>query len=56
MIYTQILNTLKGMGVEEIDAYGKEFDPECMEAIMTVKVMEEESNVVVVRKGIKHKK
>lgn len=56
MIYTQILNTLKGMGVEEIDAYGKEFDPECMEAIMTVKVMEEESNVVVevLQKGYRY--
>ena len=47
MIYTQVLSTLKNMGVEEIDAYGKEFDPTCMEAIMTTSIMEEEQNVVV---------
>lgn len=56
MIYTSLLNTLTAMGVEEIDAYGKEFDPTCMEAIMTTSIMEEEQNVVVdvLQKGYKY--
>lgn len=56
MIYTSLLNTLTSMGVEEIDAYGKEFDPSCMEAIMTTNIMEEEQNIVVdvLQKGYKY--
>lgn len=53
MIYTSLLTTLKNMGVVEIEALGKEFDPTKMEAIMTDHIMEEEQNVVleVMQKG-----
>ncbi|MBE6148693.1 MAG: nucleotide exchange factor GrpE [Firmicutes bacterium] len=47
MIYTSMVGTLKAMGVTEIEALGKEFDPVTMEAIMTTNIMEEEQNVVV---------
>ena len=47
MIYTSMVSTLKTMGVQEIEALGKEFDPTIMEAIMTTSIMEEEQNVVV---------
>ncbi len=47
MIYTSMISTLKNMGVTEIEALGKEFDPTKMEAIMTTNILEEEQNVVV---------
>ncbi|MBE6155851.1 MAG: nucleotide exchange factor GrpE [Firmicutes bacterium] len=47
MIYTSLVSTLKAVGVSEIEALGKEFDPNKMEAIMTTNIMEEEQNVVV---------
>ena len=47
MIYTSMVSTLKNLGVTEIDALGKEFDPNTMEAIMTTNILEEEQNVVV---------
>ncbi|MBQ6841009.1 MAG: nucleotide exchange factor GrpE [Bacilli bacterium] len=47
MIYTSMVGTLKAMGVTEIEALGKEFDPTKMEAIMTTNILEEEQNVVV---------
>ena len=47
MIYSSLLSTLNNMGVKEIDALGKEFDPTKMEAIMTANIMEEDSNIVV---------
>ena len=47
MIYTAMVGTLKSMGVTEIEALGKEFDPTKMEAIMTANILEEEQNVVV---------
>ena len=47
MIYTSLLSLLNNMGVHEIEALGKEFDPNTMEAIMTTSIMEEEQNVVV---------
>lgn len=47
MIYTSMVGTLKKMGVTEIEALGKEFDPTKMEAIMTTNILEEEQNVVV---------
>ena len=47
MIYTSLLSLLNNMGVHEIEALGKEFDPNTMEAIMTTNIMEEEQNVVV---------
>ena len=53
MIYTSLLGTLKNLGVVEIEAQGKPFDPSKMEAIMTANVMEEEQGVVleVMQKG-----
>lgn len=47
MIYTSLVGTLKDLGVTEIEALGKEFDPSKMEAIMTANILEEEQNVVV---------
>jgi len=47
MIYTSMISTLKAIGVTEIEALGKEFDPTKMEAIMTTNILEEEQNVVV---------
>ncbi len=47
MIYVSLINVLKDIGVTEIDALGKEFDPTCMEAIATTNILEEEQNVVV---------
>ena len=53
MIYSTLITELKNMGVTEIDALGKPFDPTCMEAITTGNVMEEEQGVVldVMQKG-----
>ena len=47
MIYSSLIAILKEMGVEEIDALGKQFDPNKMEAILTANIAEEEQNVVV---------
>lgn len=47
MIYTSLLSTLNAIGVKEIEAMGKQFDPKTMEAIMTTSIMEEEEGVVV---------
>lgn len=47
MIYTSMITLLKNIGVTEIEALGKEFDPTKMEAIMTTNIIEEEQNVVV---------
>lgn len=47
MIYTSLVSKLKDMGVVEIEALGKQFDPTKMEAIMTCNILEEEQNVVV---------
>ena len=47
MIYTSLLGLLNNMGVHEIEALGKPFDPNTMEAIMTANILEEEQNVVV---------
>lgn len=57
MIYTSLLATLKAIGVEEIEAKGKVFDPNIMEAIMTSNIMEEEQGVVleVMQKGYMYK-
>ena len=47
MIYTSLLNELKSLGVTEIEALGKQFDPNTMEAIMTANIPDEEQNVVI---------
>ncbi len=56
LIYKQLKETLKKFGVEEIEAEGKEFDPNVHEAIMQVED-EEKDNIVVqeVQKGYKLK-
>ncbi|BAT71914.1 molecular chaperone GrpE [Thermosulfidibacter takaii ABI70S6] len=56
LIHKQLKETLKKFGVEEIEAVGKEFDPNVHEAIMQVED-EEKDNVVVqeVQKGYKLK-
>ena len=53
MIYTSLLSILNSMGVSEIEALGKQFDPTCMDAIMTEKDPELETNIVldVMQKG-----
>lgn len=57
MIYTSLKGVLKAYGVEEIEAMGKMFDPNKMEAIMTSSIMEEEQGVVleVMQKGYMYK-
>lgn len=54
LIHKQLKEVLKKFGVEEIDAVGKEFDPNVHEAIMQVE-HEEKDNVVIqeVQKGYK---
>jgi len=56
MIYASLLSTLNAIGVHEIEALGKEFDPNTMEAIMTANIPEEDVNVVVdvLQKGYKY--
>ena len=56
MIYRQLMDSLTALGVKEIDALGKAFDPELMNAVMQVEKAEgEESGIVneVFQKGYK---
>lgn len=46
MIYKQMAKTLEDMGVEAIEAEGKEFDPELHNAVMQVENEELEENTV----------
>ncbi len=57
MIYTNLVNKLKNLGVEEIKAQGEKFDPNFMEAVLTDKNDKFASNVVteVLQKGYKYK-
>lgn len=48
MMETQILNALKGFGLEEIDAHDKEFDAKFMTAVERVKSEENQGKVVEV--------
>lgn len=48
MMETQILNALKGFGLEEIDAQDKEFDAKFMTAVERVKSEENQGKVVEV--------
>lgn len=47
MIYTSLKNALLKIGVKEIDALDKDFDPSCMEAIMTLKVDGKDAGKVI---------
>lgn len=57
LIYKQLTDALKEMGVEEIEAEGKEFDPELHNAVMHEENDEYEENVIieVLQKGYKFK-
>jgi len=47
MIYRSLLEALKGEGAEQIEAVGKEFDPQIHHAVMQVEEEGFESNIVV---------
>ena len=55
LIYKQLSDALKEMGVEEIEAQGKEFDPELHNAVMHEENDEYEENMIieVLQKGYK---
>ena len=55
LIYKQLTDALKDMGVEEIEAQGKEFDPELHNAVMHEENDEYDENVIieVLQKGYK---
>ena len=57
MIYTSLITILENNGVKCIDALNKEFDPNCMEAILTEKVKDKKANIVleVMQKGYIYK-
>ena len=47
MIYTNLVNILNSKGVKEIECQGKEFDPHTMQAVLTDKIENMESNHVI---------
>lgn len=47
MIVKQLLETLEKMGVTEIEAVGKQFDPNLHSAVMHIEDEEREANVIV---------
>ena len=57
MIYKQLMTTLEGLGVEAIEAVGKEFDPDFHNAVMHVEDEEAGDNMVVeeLQKGYTYK-
>lgn len=57
MIYKQLMTTLEGLGVEAIEAVGKEFDPDFHNAVMHVEDEEVGENMVVeeLQKGYTYK-
>ena len=57
MIYTNMLNVLKNIGITEIDCLHKPFDPKFMDAVLTESIIEEEQGVVldVLQKGYMYK-
>ena len=57
MIYATLLNILTEYEIKEIECLGKEFNPDTMNAVMTDKIIEEESNIVldVMQKGYLYK-
>ena len=46
-IYKQLITTMEGMGVEPIEAVGKEFNPDFHNAVMHVEDEEVGENIVV---------
>lgn len=57
MIYKQLMTTLEGLGVEVIEAVGKEFNPDFHNAVMHVEDEEAGDNMVVeeLQKGYTYK-
>lgn len=57
MIYTNLINILKSIGVEEIECQDKEFDPNLMDAIMTEHADGVKAGIVlnVLQKGYTYK-
>ena len=57
MIYKQLMTTLEGLGVEPIEAVGKEFNPDFHNAVMHVDDEEAGDNMVVeeLQKGYTYK-
>lgn len=55
LIHKQVLDTLQKLGLEEIDAVGKEFDPNFHDAVMRTPTNEhpEETIITVLQKGYK---
>ena len=55
MIYNQILNVLKGFGLEEINSLNEKFDPNLHHGVMTVESNEHEEDTIieVFQKGYK---
>ena len=55
LIHRQVLETLQKLGLEEIDAEGKEFDPNFHDAVMRTPTNEhpEETIIAVLQKGYK---
>ena len=47
MIYKQLMTTLEGLGVEVIEAVGKEFNPDFHNAVMHVEDKEAGENIIV---------
>ena len=47
MIYKQLMTTLEGLGVEPIEAVGKEFNPDFHNAVMHVEDEEAGENIIV---------
>ena len=57
MIFDQLMQALSGLGVEDIDAMGKPFDPELHNAVSRVEDENYDENIVcqVYQKGFKLK-
>ncbi len=57
MIYGNLLSYLKSIGVEEIEALNRPFDPNFMEAVVMENIIEEEQGIVldIFQKGYKYK-
>jgi molecular chaperone GrpE len=57
MIYAGLVSVLKEMGVHEIECLNETFDPNIAEAILTEKVKDKESDIVIdiLLKGYKYK-
>lgn len=47
MVYRQLVDALKGFGVEEIPSVGERFDPKLHNAVMHVEDEEQEDNIIV---------